>query len=304
MIDALVNFHFIRPWWLLLAPLALALWWLERREADTTGRWRPVMDTALLAALTVGGDGRRRLSPENLLLAGWTIGIVAVAGPTWREMPSPFAQSARPAMFVVKVTPSMLERDLAPTRFGRAREKMADLMKLREGGPTGLIAYAGTAHLVVPPTADASVVSGLAGALAPDVMPSQGDALANAVVLAQRTLADAGQGGSVVVFADTAPTLTAAVPGEAPVTVFAMLPYDRARTDPALNAAAMVLGATLLAPTVDTRDVEGLAARLATAGKPPPAPGEAPRWQEAGWWLTPLLVLLIALWFRRGWVLS
>ncbi len=301
---ALASFHFLRPWWLLLAPPALILWWLERREADTTARWRAVMDRTLLAAITVGGTGRRLLGPGNLLLAGWVVGIIAVAGPTWRQLPSPFAQSARPAMFVVKVTPSMLGRDLAPTRLDRARQKMADLLQLREGAPTGLVAYAGSAHLVVPPTADASVVTGMAGALAPVIMPMQGDALADAVGLARRTLADGGQGGSIVVFADTAPAIDPMAASAAPVTLFAMLPHDRALSDPSLRGAAASLRAAVIAPTVDTADVSGLAAKLATAGPPPPSPGEAPQWAEAGWWLTPLLAFLVAFWFRRGWVLS
>ncbi|MGU3493048.1 VWA domain-containing protein [Xanthobacteraceae bacterium A53D] len=302
MMQALGEVHMLRPWWLLLLLPALALWWLERREADTTARWRAVMDAPLLAALTVGGKGRR-FGPADLLLAGWIIGILAVAGPTWRQLPSPFAQSARPAMFVVKVTPSMLERDLAPSRLERAREKMADLLQLREGAPTGLIAYAGSAHLVLPPTPDAEVVRSMAGALAPDIMPRPGDALEDAVRLAGRTLADAGQGGSIVIFADTAPAVSPGS-GGAPTTLFAMLPPARAAADPALKAAADALHAALVVPTIDTSDVTALAARLATAGPPPPASGEAPRWVEAGWWLTPVLALLVLLWFRRGWVLS
>lgn len=301
--ETLAQFHFLRPWWLLLALPALGLWWLQRREADTTARWRAVMDGPLLAALTVGGD-TRRIAPEDVLLAAWIAGLVAVAGPTWRQVPSPFAQAARPAMFVLKVTPSMQERDLPPTRLDRAREKMADLLKLREGAPTGLVAYAGSAHLVLPPTPDGTVVTGMAGALAPAIMPREGDALADAVRLAQQTLADAGQGGSIVVFADTAPALTGVKAGAAPVTLFAMRPPDRARADPALASAATALGAALVVPTIDTADVDALARTLATAGPPPPAPGEAPRWQEAGWWLTPLVALLAALWFRRGWVLA
>lgn len=304
MMAALADFHFLRPWWLILALPALGLWWLQRREADTTARWRAVMDAPLLAALTVGGDARRHAGPEDVLLAGWLLALLAVAGPTWRELPSPFAASARPAMFVLKVTPSMQERDLPPTRLDRAREKMADLLKLRAGAPTGLIAYAGSAHLVLPPTPDAAVVTGMAGALSPGIMPRAGDALADAVKLARQTLADAGQGGSIVVFADTAPALAAGMAGGPPVTLFAMRPPERAGTDPALSAAADALGATLVVPTIDSADVEALARRLATAGAPPPAAGEAPRWQEAGWWLTPLVALLAALWFRRGWVMA
>jgi len=303
MMEALAQFHFLRPWWLLLALPAIGLWWLQRLEADTTARWRRVIDPALLRHLTIGGDGRRWFGPEDVLLVAWIIGILAIAGPTWRQVPSPFAQSARPAMFVLKVTPSMQERDLAPTRLDRARQKMADLLKLREGAPTGLVAYAGSAHLVLPPTPDAAVVTTMAGALAPDLMPRQGDALAEAIKLAADALQRGGQGGSIVVFADTAPALSAAAPGP-PVTLFAMLPPERAASDPALQAAASALDTDLVALTLDGGDVASLAHTLATSGPPPPAPGEGVRWDETGYWLTPLLALLALGWFRRGWVLA
>jgi Ca-activated chloride channel family protein len=303
MMDALASFHFLRPWWLLLLFPCAALWWLERREADTTARWRAVIDPVLLRHLVVGGEQRRWLAPEQLLLVAWIASTLALAGPTWRQMPSPFAQAARPAMLVLKVTPSMLGRDLAPTRLDRAREKMADLLKLREGAPTGLVAYAGSAHLVLPPTPDGAVVSAMAGALAPDLMPRQGDALPDALKIAAQTLVDGGEGGSIVVFADEAPPLKKKRTN-VPVTLFSMLPGERAADEPSLRAAASAIEADLLAPTLDTADVEGLAHRLATAGPPPPAAGEAPRWQEAGYWLTPVVALLALFWFRRGWVLA
>jgi Ca-activated chloride channel family protein len=303
MMQALAAFHFLRPWCLLLVLPGLALWWLQRQEADTTARWRTAIDPALLKHLTVGGERRRLVTPETLLLVLWLAGLLALAGPTWRQVPSPFAQAARPAMFVLKVTPSMLERDLAPTRLDRAREKMADLLKLREGAPTGLIAYAGSAHLVLPPTADASVVTAMANALAPELMPREGDALPDALKLAAETLKEGGQGGSILVFGDAAPSLENAKI-DAPVTLFAMRPEAQASSDPSLQAAAAALGADLQAPTLDSGDVEGLARKLATAGPPPPVTGETPRWQEAGYWLTPIVALLVLFWFRRGWVLA
>jgi Ca-activated chloride channel family protein len=304
--DALAAFHFLRPWGLLLLLPAFALWWLERRETDTTARWRSVIDPALLQHLIVGGD-TRRFKPEDLLLAGWIVSLIAIAGPAWRQAPSPFAQSARPAMFVLKVAPSMLGTDLQPTRLARARQKMTDLLALREGAPTGLVAYAGSAHLVLPPTPDAAVVETMAGALAPDVMPREGDDLAAAVKLAGQVLTDGGQGGSIIVFTDAvAPGAIAALKDahDVPVTLFAMQPAARASADAALAAAAAALDADLVVPTLDTADVTGLARALATKGAAPPVAGEASRWEEAGYWLTPLIALLVLGWFRHGWVLA
>lgn len=294
MIEQLAAFHFLRPWWLVLLVPALTLWWLQRRAVDTTMRWRAAIDPALLKHLIVGGESRRRVTPGDLLLAGWLIGIVAIAGPAWRQMPSPFAPAAAPAMLVLKVAPSMLASDLAPTRLDRARQKMADLLGLREGASTGLIAYAGSAHLVLPPTPDRDVVLTMAQALAPDLMPREGDRLDEAIALARRVLANSGQGGSIVVLTDTAPPdqIAALDPS---VIVLAMEPVE----DAAWQAAQV----EIVPVSVDTSDVAGIARTMARQGVAP-AQGEAVRWVEAGYWLTPLIALLLLGWFRRGWVLA
>jgi Ca-activated chloride channel homolog len=305
MRDALAAFHFVRPWWLLMILPALALWRFGRLQSDDLAGWRRVMDPGLLGHLMTNPERRRKIMPIDALLAGWLIGAVAVAGPTWRLAPSPFAESARPAMLVVKVKPSMLSHDVQPTRLDRARQKIVDFLEARKGEATGLIAYAGSAHLVLPPTADSALVNTMAGALAPDVMPRQdGDDLDAAVRLADRTLAEGGRGGSIVIFADAVPFGMPALKTSAPVSLIAMLPAERAAADPGLAAAASALDARLVTLTPDTSDIDALAKALAREGAPPPAAGEAPRWSEAGYRLTPLLALIALFWFRRGWVLA
>lgn len=299
------NFHLLRPWTLLLLVPALILWWLGRQAADTTRRWREAIDPDLLKFLVVGGD-KRRFGPHDVLLLGWIVATVAIAGPTWQRAPSPFAEQAPPVMIVLKVAPSMTTPDLAPTRLDRARQKIADLLKARDGMPAGLIAYSGSAHLVLPPTPDRDVIVGMAGALSPAIMPREGDRLADAVALAAKVLRDGGQGGSILVVTDTvapgqADALSQAASGP-PVTVLAMAPSPAVEADGNLAAAASALDARLVPATIDNADVQAIARRLADAPEAPVA-GEAERWQEAGYWLTPLIALVALLWFRRGWVL-
>lgn len=309
MTELLAPLHLLRPWALLLLVPALGLWWLSRQAADTTRRWRKVIDPELLKFLVVGGgrrDASRRIAPHDMLLLGWILAMIAVAGPAWRRVPTPFADPAPPVMIVLKVTPSMTTPDLAPTRLDRARQKIADLLKRRDGMPAGLVAYSGSAHLVLPPTGDHAVLATMAGALSPAIMPREGDALAEAVARAIRVLREDGQGGSILVVADTvAPGQNEALARAAagvPVTVLAVVPTQAVERDAALQAAAKSLDARLVPATVDGEDVETAARRLARAPGAPVA-GEAARWQEAGYWLTPLLALLALLWFRRGWVL-
>ncbi|TAJ87402.1 VWA domain-containing protein [Reyranella sp.] len=302
------NFHLLRPWALLLLLLAVALWWASHRASDTMRRWRQVIDPELLKHLTVGDRARRALRPHHLLLVGAIVAIFAVAGPTWQRQPSPFAEQAAPAMIVLKVTPSMMTPDLAPTRLDRARQKIADLLKLRDGMPAGLIAYSGSAHLVLPPTPDRDVVTGMAAALSPAIMPREGDSLADAVKLATQVLRDGGQGGSILVVADNVAPGQAVVlkplAGGPPVILFAVAPPQFVAADASLAAAVSALDAREVVATVDNQDVTTIARRLADAPGASVAAGEVVRWQEAGWWLTPLIALLVLLWFRRGWVIA
>src|SRR5437899_4410049 len=124
MTALLDNFHLLRPWALLLAAPALLLWGLGRQAADTTRRWSRVIDPMLLRHLVVGGTAGRSIGPQDVLLLGWIVAVIAVAGPTWKREPSPFAEQAAPAMIVLKVAPSMMTQDLAPTRLDRARQKI------------------------------------------------------------------------------------------------------------------------------------------------------------------------------------
>ncbi len=54
MTAILNNFHFIRPGWLLLIPIAIGLWWLWQRRADPLRGWRAQIEPELLEALVVG----------------------------------------------------------------------------------------------------------------------------------------------------------------------------------------------------------------------------------------------------------
>ena len=95
--NILGDFHFIRPAWLLLAPVAVWIWWRVRTAQDPLRGWRKVMEPELLDALIVGRiadpargnanpvrTGRRIRSYSGRgggLLAAWWLAI-AVFGRT------------------------------------------------------------------------------------------------------------------------------------------------------------------------------------------------------------------------------
>lgn len=305
MIAALAPFHFERPLWLLALLPAVGLWLLDRHGSNALRVWQRVIDPALLAHLVVGADRRAAVTPANALLLVLGLTALAVAGPAWQREPSPFAE-AKPAVAVVlKVTPSMLEQDLAPTRLDRARQKLADILAAREGASTSLVAYAGSAHLVLPPTPDSTVVLDLAKSLSPEIMPREGDDLAGALALATRALASQADGGSILIMADEVAAGTKGPPAEVarlPLTILS--PRSPSAGTERSTAAAQALNATIVATTADQTDVTAVVRRLDRADQARGIDGEGQHWREAGYWLTPLIALLALLWFRRGRVLA
>jgi Ca-activated chloride channel homolog len=308
MIRMLSDFHFERPWWLLLLVPAVALWLLGRRSSDPAAKWRRIIAPELLTHLLAGRERRSWMVPNDWLLVVWVLGAVAIAGPAWERQPTPFADAPPPVVVVLKVTKSMNETDLAPTRLDRARQKLADLLSARGAAETGLVAYAGSAHTVLPPTADADVVLAMAKAVSPDIMPKDGDDLGAAIALADRLLAGNPRGGSILLMADTAAgeALGRLASAEArpahEVIILALVPPDQGVG--ALEDVARTLNARLIPTTIDSSDVTEMAQRLESSSTADDVAGEGERWKDEGYWLTPLLALAAVVWFRRGWVLT
>lgn len=299
------DFHFIRPLWLLLAVPALAIGYGLWRNQDRTAEWRQIIDQHLLEHLVVGDAARRRLRPIHLLLATWLICTIALAGPSWRLEPSPFADDEAGLIILLKVSESMLANDVQPTRLERAKHKISDLLELREGSSTGLIAYSGSAHLVMPLTRDDRVVSTMIEDLTPELMPVDGDALVEALQLAGKVLEKSGMPGSALVITDNVSSLQAQALLTAdiklPVQFLLLRPPD-STVDSTLQSAANSLEASVVKMTVDPTDVEQVVNRAQTSIQSVAAADEGTRWLDAGYSLLPFLALLMLMWSRKGWL--
>jgi len=296
----LSDFHFIRPAWLILVPVVVLVCWLERRLQDPLRGWRAVMDRELLAAMTIGGNTRSRWRGMGIL-AAWLIAVMAVAGPTWRLEPSPFANDPVPVTVVLRAGETMDQSDMSPTRMERARLKVVDFAAARKGQPLGLVTYAGSAHLVLPPTRDADVVATMAAEIGPDIMPKPGDDLVSALRLAERTLGDVA--GSIVVVSDTVAESNDSALADfragssVPVYYLAVARADTPEID-SIRRAAEATRSEVTFITADSADVDLLVRKTARPSVSTSAE-DGTRWAEAGWWLVPLLALFSLSAFRR-----
>ena len=103
--SALAAFGFLRPLALLALPVLAALWLLLRRQAAADAPPVPDIAPHLLAALTIGKSGKRRLRASDLLIGAAALMALAAAGPAWRPAPSPFVTETAPLVIALVLSP-------------------------------------------------------------------------------------------------------------------------------------------------------------------------------------------------------
>ena len=299
---ATIPFHLLRPLWLIALLPVIAVVLLVRWRESVTARWGGVIAPHLLKNLIVTPARTWSISPVYLVAIAMTLGIVALSGPTWRRELPPFVEDKAPLMIVLAVSSSMGRTDVPPTRLERGKQKVRDLLAARAGARTGLIAYAGSAHLVMPLTEDRAVIEPFLAALDPGLMPSDGKNASAAIALATRSLATEPVAGTILVVADDLGsadgTALRQAAGRNSLAMLGVAPPQDGNAGP-LDAVRV---------TIDGADVRALERRIETRFQS--AQGEAfgAQWRDEGFWLLLPIALLSLLWFRRGttvaWVLA
>jgi Ca-activated chloride channel family protein len=322
------EFHLLRPEWLWVLLPTLVLWLVLRRRGSSARQWRRVMAAHLLEHLRIGAGRRLRFRPLHLVVAVLVLGSVGLAGPTWEREVSPFAEDTAPLVIALDVSRSMNAVDVQPTRLERAKQKARDLLDLRTGSRSALIAYAGSAHTVLPLCDDPTVFETFLAALETEVMPVRGKDPARALAVAEELLVDEPTPGSILfltdgiatdqvpVFADHArrsqdEVLVLAVgtreggpvrlgesgfqPDATGRRLVATLDIEGLET---LEAEAGVFVAGV---TVDDADVGRIQRRVQSHLREAQQQDQTARWKDEGYWLVVPVALLCLLWFRKGW---
>ncbi|MBB1627290.1 VWA domain-containing protein [Achromobacter sp. UMC71] len=302
----LSAFHFLRPWWLLGLLAAGLACWAGRRERDTTGQASQIAP-ALLPYLFVRTPGSRGPRPIDALAVILAIGSLAAAGPAWQRDQPDFLDNVAPLIVAVALGPSMDSTDVPPSRLEAAKHLVRDLAARRAGAKTGLIAYAGSSHLVLPPTDDASLLDLFAQALAADLIGPQGRDAAGAIALAAQVLAAERAGGTLLLLTDGADArqfdaVRQRAQAAADLQVLVMAVGQSGLDEAALQGLARAAGAPLGSLTLSPDDLDwiSLHAQQHFQAVQDAQAGDI-RWRDAGYWLCWPLALLALLAVRRGW---
>ena len=323
------SFHFLRPAWLLLIFLVALLWWMIRHHIAVREQMSRAISAHLLAALTTGEKQQQIFRPVDSIGILLFVGVIAMAGPAWDKQPSPWFSETAPLIIALEVSDSMRSNDVLPSRLERARFKILDLIETRTGARTALIAYSGSAHIVMPPTTDVNVIKPFLEGLDPAIMPKSGSDITKVLPLALSLLSEETGTGTLlfvndgfevldiadlIAFSDQEfpPTLAALVFGTEQGGVALMPDGSPAMAESGGRIATGVDFSILKRIAKETDMImelsvpgdgdlksllRGIESQLRQADDPEAV------WIDRAWWFTWPILLLVLLSFRRGWAL-
>ena len=200
--------HFIRPELLWLLPVVLPLILLAWRKQSSGGDWAKAIDSELLPHL-VASEGSSGSRLRQLWWLALPLLVFGASGPSLERTELPVFEKSDALVIVLDLSRSMWATDTQPSRIRRARQKVMDVLDLRSEGVTGMVVFAGDAHVVTPLTDDTRTIENLLSALAPDIMPLQGSNATEALGLAASLLETSGlTNGSVLLITDGLPKLS------------------------------------------------------------------------------------------------
>jgi Ca-activated chloride channel family protein len=309
----LEHFHFLRPGWALLLLPLLATALAQNRREEARDMFGGIIAPHLLAHLRLQRFDSRWFNPRSVSLVFMVLVLLVLMGPSWRQQPSPLSQDEAALVIMLDVSGSMQQADIQPSRLQRARQKVSDLLALRPDRKVGLVVYAGTAHTVLPLTADQGILNQYLAAVQTGIMPRSGKFPEYGLPLVDDILRDTKAPSTVVLFADglgaesagafkqyfensTHQLLVVGVGSEAEAPGLA--PLERR----SLESLASQSDGVYVPLTVDDSDVRQLDRRIDNHYVI--VEDSALPWLDSGYPLVFPALALFLLWFRKGWTLT
>jgi len=136
--------------WVLPALAALYVYASRRRRRSL----ELFVDAGLLDRIPVSASTARRRVKAGLVILATGLIVAALTRPAWNPVPKTVQRRGRDVVFLLDVSNSMLDEDLAPNRLERAKLAIGDCIARLQGDRVGLVVFAGTAVVKCPLTLD------------------------------------------------------------------------------------------------------------------------------------------------------
>lgn len=326
------DFHFLRPQllWLLFTVLTLLiLGLLGLRESI---KWKDVIAPHLRPFMIQKGSDQIKKWMHIGLFLVLSMAVLGSAGPTWRQIELPEKVLETPFVILLDLSQSMMATDIQPSRLERAKFKISDLLEAKPGANVALIAYAGSAHTVVPLTKDYNIIKSHVKSLSPDIMPIPGSDLQAALDLCKTIISKTTAPGTTLIVSDDFNDSNFNLIQEFamdPKNKVVIMPVNTAKGSgiPAgkrntqvrdasgeivhssldanmINKLSSIENISISTLTLDKSDMQLLAKNISKNLEFTEAVEEKENnWKDEGLWLVIPLAVFLLFWFRKGWVL-
>lgn len=138
-------------------------------------------DPVLVQQLTQNHSSRKHNIKFLLLLIAFVLTVIALANPRLPSGTEMVTRSGMDLMIALDVSKSMLAQDILPSRIERARQLVGKLIDQLPEIRVGLVVFAGRAYLQMPLTADHAAAKLYVSSATPDVVPTQGTVIGDAL---------------------------------------------------------------------------------------------------------------------------
>jgi Ca-activated chloride channel family protein len=306
------QFHFLYPkaLWLFL-PLALIAILLAAGNREQK-KWKRIIPAALRPWLFTTGSRMALVLPLLLFMAGAGFCIVGLAAPTWKKKEVPSVKSHAVVLIALDCSQSMLATDIQPNRLERAKFKLGDFLDANPRARAGLVAFAGSAHPVLPFTGDYRLVKQQATSLLPRIMPIPGANTGVLLIVVDSLLKNIDAPSTIFLMTDAIDAGKAAMLGNymqgsrhhLEILLFST-PGGSGQDPIVLRGLARDSAITITPLTLDTSDVAGIAKRIAEKLVFEKAGGQNEKeWMDMGSLLLIPALLITLFWFRKGWLIQ
>ena len=177
------------------ALMVFVRWALVRRAASV----RRIGDPVLVERLSEAASRRMHTLRLVLWFVGVALIIVALARPQWGSDIEIVEQRGVQVMVALDVSRSMLAQDVKPTRLGRAKLEISDLISRLDGDEVGIVLFSGASFIQFPLTSDYATARTYLNHASPDSITRQGTVIAEAIETAMAGFSHQRAGQKIIV---------------------------------------------------------------------------------------------------------
>ncbi len=316
------EFHFLRPTalWLFVALAAIVLLLLFTNWEKK--KWTRVVAPALRPFMFSKSSRTAIIAPLVLMIIAGSSMTLALAGPTWKKRDIPGEKIPAVVMIALDLSKSMLATDVQPNRLERAKLKISDFLDANPRARAGLLAFAGTAHPVLPFTADYKIIKFHSESLYNWAMPVQGTNYPLLMNMVDTLMGRIHAPSTLLIMTDAVDdndvvTLTGFVDNSIHRLEILLFSTPDGAVIPGSKNVVSKQSSSALANlqqhekihvtfiTLDKSDVEGIAKRISDSLIfEQDKKKDAKEWDDEGLLFLIPALLVVAMWFRRGWVVQ